>query len=230
MDNFKTNIDAYNKRAQKEKGIFDYRSIFYGKDIVDTILNDYMWWKKSDWYNVDVWWWMWNKTLKIYKKLISEKWTLELLEPSEWMREQAKKILEGTNVIIKEWDTSDLSEYKNIDNYFSNQMTHHLTDNEKQEFFDNMYKTLKKWWKAFILDTLEPNKNIPKILFDFIYSKYTKGKWNYYNITEQEYIDMLIKSWFDVEIENFCSFNIINILIKLGLSWYFITLIIVTKK
>ncbi len=229
---------TYNTRALSafQDILFRIRAWFYEKEIIVSIFQA-MWSQKSDGKNIDLWGGMWHKTQKIVHNLISDKWLLELIEPSDGMRKKAQKKLKNENILISAWSSRDLSQYEWVENIFCNQVTHHLNTDEKQELFENTYTALGKDGKLFILDTTVPESKFLKAIFGMLRKSYKKIIWkdnNYYNITTQQYIDMLEEAGFEIELEHTRHFYILKKLgeigTKLWILYPFMTQIVAVKK
>ena len=229
---------TYSERAtsQFHNILYVIRAWFYEKEIIQTIFQA-IWNKKSNGKNIDLWWWGWHKTEKIYTHLVSGNWKLDLIDPSDWQLKQSKKRLSYTNITISKWSSCDLWLYENIENIFCNQMTHHLNYREKIELFENAYNALKKWGRIIILDTTFPERWFLRYVFTWLQKLYKKYIWkgnDYYNITTQEYINMLQEAWFEIELEYTRHFYILKklweVCTKLWVLYPFMTQIIAVKK
>lgn len=236
--NLELNNYTYNSRNRSRfhQTLLKIRAWFYEREIVKSLF-EMMWRQKSSWLNIDLWCWAWHKTEIISDKLIDENWKLIWIEPAKGMRRVAQKRLKWKNIVIKKWDSSDLSDYEDVENIFCNQMTHHLDNEWKQELFRNAYNSLSNWWRIIILDTTIPEWKFLWFIFRKL-SKYYKKyiwKWNtYHNISTQEYIDLLQEAWFEIDLRFTRHFYILwkiwEIWTKLGLLYPFMTQIVARKK
>lgn len=232
------NNSTYNSRAVSsfQNILLRIRAWFYEKEIVKSLF-DMIWRQKSCWLNIDLWCGAWHKTEVISNTLIDEGWKLIWIEPARWMRRVAQKRLKWKNVVIKKWDSSDLSDYEDVENIFCNQMTHHLDDEWKKELFRNAYKSLANGWRIIILDTTIPKSWFLALIFRWLIKWYRDyiWKWNFYhNISTQEYIDLLQEAWFEIDLRFTRHFYILwkiwEIWTKLWFLYPFMTQIVARKK
>lgn len=236
--NLEVNNLTYNSRALSrfQNLLLSIRAWFYEKEIVKSLF-EMMWKQKSSWLNLDIWCWAWHKTEIISNELVDKKWKIIWIEPADEMRKIAQSRLKWETIIIKKWDSSDLSDYNWVENIFCNQITHHLDENWKKELIRNAYNSLNIWWRIIILDTTIPEWRFLRFIFLTLKAFYKKYIWkwnNYYNITTQEYIDLLQEAWFEVDINFTRHFYLLwkiwEIWTKLWILYPFMTQIVAVKK
>lgn len=232
------NNRTYNLRAVSsfQDLLLRVRAWFYEKEIVKSLF-EMMGRQKSSWLNLDIWCWAWHKTGIISDKLVEMSWKVVWIEPSDEMRKVAENRLKWKNIVIKKWDSSDLSGYVDVENIFCNQMTHHLDNEWKRELFNNAYNSLSNSGRLIILDSTLPQSWFLAFVFKVLVEWYKKfiWKWNvYHNITTQEYINLLQEAWFEIDLKFTRHFYILwkiwEIWTKLWLLYPFMTQIVWVKK
>lgn len=209
--------EIYDRRAENTLNNFILwiRWEYYKYFIIPFIrefIKKYSWdWKGFlYWKIVERWSWQWHKMLKTIEWLLGDWFEFFWIEPSKWMREIAEKKFKNDNrVSFIDWFAENLP-FKNesIDFIFDIQMQHHHTREKRQEMIKEALRVLKKWWHICILDTFSPFEEtllswVKKRVFSLLQWLYINkvGKWDYYNGTLEETIDLLEEEWFYINTE-----------------------------
>lgn len=237
--NLELNNITYSQRAKSflQEVLLRIRAKFYENKIINSIfisLSE----RKIEWKALDLWWWKWHKTEVLIRNIIWESWIIHYVEPCDAMIEWAKERLKWyKNVVINKWSSLDLTNYQWLDAIFCNQMTHHLDSFSKKQLFEDAFLSLNSGGKIFILDTTLPNNVFLWTIFTWLINFYKKIFWkdnNYFNISTQEYINLLQEAWFEIDIDNTQHFYIMwklwEIGTKMWLLYPFMTQIIAIKK